>query len=151
VFQLVRSRSICDLRGFFPGDLLTEWMYVLKAGKPLQDGGQLLGERLLRIFDLAGVECCDHVSQVPATVCSVKITSDPADFETGSNLGGETSLGAAQHDVQEFLARGHRLYLLPCRFHICDFSRSGCENKRMGSRSLRLSPVDDRRQKVLCV
>jgi len=54
-----------------PEELLTEWMYVLQAGKPLENGGQLLGERLLRIFDLAGVECCNHISPVPADMCHV--------------------------------------------------------------------------------
>ena len=38
----------------------------------------------------------------------VEHTSDTANLETGTNLCGQLSLGAAEDDVQKFLAGGHR-------------------------------------------
>lgn len=44
-------------------------------------------------------------------------TSDSGDLEAGSDLSRQTALGAAQHNVEELLRRGHGLDVLPSRLH----------------------------------
>ena len=44
-------------------------------------------------------------------------TSDPTDLEAGADLSGQSPLGAAEDDVQEFLRGGDRRNVLPRRLH----------------------------------
>lgn len=49
------SQRECMVR--FRPELLTKWMDILKAGKSIEDGRDLLGECLLGELDLASIEC----------------------------------------------------------------------------------------------
>ena len=51
-------------------------------------------------------------------------TSNSTDLETGADLSGKPPLRSAQDNVEEFLAGGHRLYLLPGRLHVESEDRS---------------------------
>ena len=81
--------------------ILVERVNVGEAREAVQDSRQLLTEGLCGVFDLAHVE-----------------GPNTSDLETRANLGGQTALGARQHNVQELLRGRHRRDILPCCLHL---------------------------------
>ena len=82
--------------------ILVERVNVGEAREAVQDSRQLLTEGLCGVFDLAHVE-----------------GPNTSDLETRANLGGQTALGARQHNVQELLRGRHGRDVLPCCLHLC--------------------------------
>ena len=80
--------------------VLVKGMYILQTGEPIENECNFFCEGLLCVSDFSCIK-----------------SSYSTDFESRSDLSGEASLGAAQHDIQEFLARWHRLYVFPSGLH----------------------------------
>lgn len=61
-----------------------KWVNVLKSWEAIEDSLEFLCELLCREFDFADVK-----------------SSDSGDLETSTDLGGQSSLGATEDDVEE--------------------------------------------------
>ena len=92
------AEMVCIIEGI--EEIFVEGMYILQTGKAIEDKGDFFREGLLCVFDFACVEA-----------------SYSTDFESRSDLGGKTSLGAAQHYIQKLLACRHWLYVFPSSLH----------------------------------
>ena len=107
-------------------EILVKRVDVLEARETVKDGPNLFAKGFGGIFDLADVE---RYTTSVRLICPGRKnlrTSNSGDLEASSDLRWESSLGATEDNVEEFLRSRHRRDILPCRLHLdCFFVRKG--------------------------